>query len=87
MEEKQKSAFQILVNSREQIEEIIKMLNEETYYVYISNKIIETETLLRKADLILLNEYLHNYVKNVSKSDGEGKKLEEIIELLSNKMS
>lgn len=76
-------ALQSLKTSKGQIEGIIKMLEEGRYCVDISNQIIAAQSLLKKANLLILKQHLSHCVKDAVLSDNGDEKIEEIIDLLS----
>ena len=76
-------ALQALKTSKGQIEGIIKMLEEGRYCVDISNQIIAAQSLLKKANLLILKQHLSHCVKDAVLSDNGEEKIEEIIDLLS----
>ena len=76
-------ALQSLKTSKGQIEGIIKMLEDGRYCVDISNQIIAAQSLLKKANLLILKQHLSHCVKDAVLSDNGDEKIEEIIDLLS----
>ncbi len=86
MTEDRKKALQALKTSKGQIEGIIKMIEEGRYCVDISNQIIAAQSLLKKANMLVLRQHLNHCVKNaVLHNDGE-EKLEEIMGILEKLM-
>ena len=83
MNQEKVKALQALKTSKGQIEGIIKMLEEERYCVDISNQIIAAQSLLKKANLLILKQHLSHCVKEAILSDKGDEKIDEIIELLS----
>ncbi|WP_019879807.1 metal-sensing transcriptional repressor [Succinispira mobilis] len=78
----QKKAVQSLKTARGQIDGIIKMLEEERYCVDISNQIIASQALLKKANLLVLKQHMHHCVKNAFENGAGEEKIEEIIKVL-----
>ena len=87
MNQEKIKALQALKTSKGQIEGIIKMLEEERYCLDISNQIMAAESLLKKANLLILKQHLSHCVKAAVLSNNGEEKIEEIIELLSKIMS
>jgi CsoR family transcriptional regulator, copper-sensing transcriptional repressor len=83
MNQEKVKALQALKTSKGQIEGIIKMLEEGRYCVDISNQIIAAQSLLKKANLLILKQHLSHCVKDAVLNDNGEEKIEEIIELLS----
>ena len=83
MNQEKIKALQSLKTSRGQIEGIIKMIEEGRYCVDVSNQIIAAQSLLKKANLLILKQHLSHCVKEAILSDNGDEKIDEIIELLS----
>lgn len=87
MNEDRKKAIQSLKTSKGQIEGIIKMIDDGRYCIDISNQIIAAQSLLKKANMLILKQHLHHCVKDAfSKENNErdvDEKTEEIIQILS----
>jgi len=83
MNQEKVKALQSLKTSKGQIEGIIKMIEEGRYCVDISNQIIAAQSLLKKANLLILKQHLSHCVKDAILSNNEEEKIDEIIGLLS----
>lgn len=83
MNEERKKALQSLKISKGQIEGIIKMIEEGRYCIDISNQIIASQSLLKKANILVLKQHLNHCVKDAILNDNGEEKMEEIIELLT----
>jgi len=83
MNSEKKKAIQALKTSKGQIEGIIKMIEEGRYCIDISNQMIAAQSLLKKANLLILKQHLSNCVKDAFLNDSGDEKVDEIIELLS----
>ena len=83
MNQEKVKALQALKTSKGQIEGIIKMIEEGRYCVDISNQIIAAQSLLKKANLLILKQHLSHCVKDAVLSDNGEEKIDEIIGLLS----
>ncbi|WP_298841093.1 metal-sensing transcriptional repressor [Clostridium sp.] len=76
-------AIQSLRTSKGQIEGIIKMMDEGRYCIDISNQIISVQSLLKKANMLILKQHLNNCVKDAFINNTGEEKVAEIIELLT----
>lgn len=76
-------AMQALKTSKGQIEGIIKMLEDGRYCIDISNQIIAAQSLLKKANMLILKQHLNHCVKDAFMNNTGEDKVEEIIELLT----
>lgn len=83
MKKNHRETLRLLQTARGQIEGIIKMMEEERYCIDISNQILATEALLRKANAQILTNHLHTCVKNSIESHGDyDQKLTEIEQVI-----
>ncbi|MBD7913433.1 metal-sensing transcriptional repressor [Clostridium cibarium] len=87
MNEERKKAMQSLKTAKGQIEGIIKMIEDERYCVDISNQIMAAQSLLKKANLIILKKHMHTCVKDACSTGDADVKIEEIISILEKVMS
>jgi len=85
MNQEKKDALKALKISKGQIEAVIKMIEDGRYCVDISNQIIAAQSLLKKANLLILRQHLNHCVADALKSEDGEEKLDEIMEIL-NKM-
>jgi DNA-binding FrmR family transcriptional regulator len=83
MNQEKIKALQALKTSKGQIEGIIKMIEEGRYCLDVSNQIIAAQSLLKKANLLILKQHLSHCVKDAVLSDNGEEKIDEIIGLLS----
>jgi len=83
MNEEKKKAILALKTSKGQIEGIIKMIEEERYCMDISNQIVASQSLLKKANLLILKQHLNHCVKDAFINNRGDEKVDEIIDLLS----
>ncbi|MBM7871144.1 DNA-binding FrmR family transcriptional regulator [Clostridium pascui] len=82
MNEEQKKAMQALKTCKGQIEGIIKMLEDGRYCIDISNQIIASQALLKKANMLILKQHLNHCVKHAFMNDNGDEKVDEIIGVL-----
>lgn len=64
-----------------QLEGIIKMIDEDRYCLDVSDQLMATRALLKKANNLILKNHIDNCVKNAIK-DGDQTKVEEVIKAL-----
>lgn len=83
MNEEQKKALQSLKTSKGQIEGVIKMIEDGRYCVDISNQIIASQALLKKANLLILRQHIHHCVIDAVKNDTGDEKIDEIMDILA----
>ncbi len=85
MNQEKKDAVKALKISKGQIEAVIKMIEDERYCVDISNQIIAAQSLLKKANLLILRQHLNHCVAEAFRNENGEEKIDEIIGVL-NKM-
>lgn len=83
MNSEQKKAMLALKTARGQIEATINMMEEGRYCVDISNQIIATQALLKKANLLILRQHMNHCVKEAFEHNKGSEKVDEIIDILS----
>ena len=82
MKEERKKAMQSLKTARGQIDGIIKMIEDDRYCIDISNQIFAAQSLLKKANLIILENHLSHCVKDACINGNGDEKIEEIMKIL-----
>ena len=87
MNEEKKKALQSLKTARGQIEGIIKMIEDERYCIDKSNQITASQSLLKRANLLILKQHIHHCVKEACNENKADEKMEEIIQVLEKIMS
>lgn len=83
MNSEQKKAVIALKTARGQIEATINMIEEGRYCVDVSNQVIASQALLKKANLLILRQHMNHCVKEAFEHDKGQEKIGEIIEILS----
>ncbi|MEW9096014.1 MAG: metal-sensing transcriptional repressor [Clostridiaceae bacterium] len=83
MNVEQKEALQSLKIAKGQIEATIKMIEDERYCVDVSNQILAIQSLLKKADLLIIRQHMNHCVKQAFEQDKGSEKIDEIIDLLA----
>lgn len=84
MNETQMKALNKLKTARGQMDGIIKMLEDDRYCVDISTQILSVLSLLKKANIDILNSHIRSCVANaILEGEDEGdEKIEEIINVV-----
>lgn len=83
MNTEQKQALKTLKISKGQIEATIRMLEEGRYCVDISNQIMAAQSLLKKANLLILKQHMNHCVLEAYKNEDSEEKISEVIDILS----
>lgn len=86
MNEEKLQAVQALKTSKGQIEGIIKMIQEGRYCIDVSNQIIAAQSLLKKANILILKQHLNHCVKDAFLNNTGEQKVDEILDLLAKLM-
>ncbi|NLP34022.1 MAG: metal-sensing transcriptional repressor [Clostridiales bacterium] len=87
MNKEKKDAIKSMKIAKGQIEAIIKMIEDDRYCVDVSNQIIAAQSLLRKANLLILKQHMNHCVIEAIEHDKGQEKIDEIIDLLGKVMS
>ena len=82
MNNEQKQAVRSLQTSRGQIEAVIKMIEEGRYCIDVSNQILAAESLLKKANRLILKQHMNHCVKEAFEHGSGSEKIEEIMGIL-----
>ena len=72
----------LLKTSKGQIDGILKMIEDDRYCIDISNQILATNSILKKANLEILKTHLENCVKESLNTKDENNKIDEVIKTL-----
>ncbi|MGI6451475.1 MAG: metal-sensing transcriptional repressor [Desulfitobacteriia bacterium] len=83
MNDQRQQALQVLKTAKGQIEATVRMLEEDRYCMDISNQIIATQSLLKKANLLILKQHMDHCVTEAFEQGNGSKKIEEIIDILA----
>ncbi len=73
----------LLKTAKGQIEAILKMIEDGRYCVDISNQILATSSLLKKANLLILKNHMNHCVKEAFLKNSGEEKVDEIVNILS----
>lgn len=82
MNDEKKKALQALKTSKGQIEGIIKMIEDGRYCIDVSNQIIAAQSLLKKANILILKQHMNHCVKEAFLNDTGEEKVEEVMKVL-----
>lgn len=81
---REKKALQCLKTAKGQIEGIIRMIEDERYCIDISNQVMASQALLKKANKLILQQHMHNCVKSAfENNESKDEKIEEILSVLN----
>ncbi|MDN5342174.1 metal-sensing transcriptional repressor [Oceanotoga sp. DSM 15011] len=89
---KHQNALKILKTARGQTEAAIKMIEDEKYCIDISNQVLASIALLKKANTIILKNHIESCVKEAAFGKDENeineklKELENVISYLNKNM-
>lgn len=83
MNHEKKEAIQTLKIAKGQVEAIIRMIEDERYCVDVSNQIIAVQSLLKKANLLILKQHMNHCVIEAIDHNKGIEKIDEIIDILS----
>lgn len=83
MHAEKKKIEALLKTARGQIDGILKMVEEDRYCVDICNQIMATNSVLKKANLDILEGHIRGCVHDAFNNGTSDEKLEEIIQLIS----
>ena len=73
----------LLKTARGQLEAVLKMIDDDRYCIDISNQILATEALLKKANREVLRGHLEHCVKDALQSgNGEKEKIDDLMSIL-----
>lgn len=86
MTPEREKALKNLKTAKGQLEGIIKMIEEERYCIDISNQILASIALFKKANLHILSGHLHSCVKQAMQQGDSEEKLKEIEDVLGKLM-
>lgn len=86
MNKEQELALRNLKIAKGQLEATISMIEEGRYCVDISNQILATASLLKKANLEILKQHIEHCVVEAVNSGEQEEKIDEIIKILGKAM-
>ncbi len=83
MNEEKRKALQALKTARGQVDGVIRMLEEERYCMDISNQILATSAVLKRANLLILKQHMNNCLVQAINDDNAEEKVQELLEIMS----
>ncbi len=83
--EKQKAILH-LKTAKGQIDSVLNMINDERYCIDISNQILAIQSLVKKANMLVLEQHLNHCVKEAFETGDVEAKTKEIMHIM-NRMS
>ena len=72
----------LLKTARGQLDGILKMVEEDRYCVDISNQLMATESILRKANKEIIRAHMSHCVKDAMENGDAQAKIDEVIAIL-----
>ena len=72
----------LLKTARGQLDGILKMVEEDRYCMDVSNQLMATQSILKKANRMVLRAHMDCCVREAIDSGNPGEKLEELAALL-----
>ena len=72
----------LLKTARGQIDGILRMVEEDRYCLDVSNQLMATQAILKKANRTVLKAHMDGCVRQAVESGDPGEKLEELARLL-----
>ncbi len=72
----------LLKTARGQIDGILKMIEEDRYCLDVSNQLMATQSILRKANRMVLKAHMNSCVREAVESGDPQEKLDELAALL-----
>jgi DNA-binding FrmR family transcriptional regulator len=82
LEEDKKRVLNLLKTAKGQVEGIIRMVEEDRYCVDISKQILSAQALLKKANLMTIDQHIRHCVQEAFKKGNGEEKINEVIELI-----
>jgi DNA-binding FrmR family transcriptional regulator len=83
MNEEMKKANLLLKTAKGQISAVIDMIEEGRYCIDISNQIMAVQSLLKKANFLVLEKHMNTCVKEAFANNNAEEKIKEITNVLS----
>ena len=83
MNQEKQQALQALKTARGQIDGIIKMIEDGRYCIDISNQILASSAMLKRANLLILKQHMNHCVLEAAEHGHGSEKIDEFIGILS----
>ncbi len=78
MNKDRKDIIRLLNTAKGQLDGIIKMIEDERYCLDISNQLLATTSIVKKANSKIINNHLESCVKNAIENGDSEAKIEEV---------
>ncbi|AUD63115.1 transcriptional regulator [Tenericutes bacterium MO-XQ] len=75
-------ALNALKTAKGQIDAVIRMAEDGRYCVDVANQIVATTSLLKKANLLILQDHINTCVKESFQDGSSDEKIAEVIQLI-----
>lgn len=82
MNQEREKAVRLLQTAQGQIKAVLKMLDEDRYCVDIANQISATRSLLKKANMNILNQHMEHCVVEAIEKGNSKAKIDEVLLLM-----
>ena len=82
MQADKKQIKRLLNTAKGQIEGILKMIDNDVYCIEISNQILASAAILKRANIEILEAHLKNCVVNAETKEERDEKMEEVSNVL-----
>lgn len=86
MKADQKQIIRLLKTARGQIDGILKMIDEDRYCIDISNQLMATQAILKRANKEVIGAHMKHCVHDAIDSQDKDQKIEEMIEIINQLM-
>ncbi len=86
MQDEKNIALNLIKTAKGQLNGVINMIEGDRYCVDISRQLLAVDSLIKKANLIVLKRHINTCVKKALLQEDADKKIEEIIKLLDKYM-
>ena len=86
MQADQKHVMRLLKTARGQIDGIMKMIEDDRYCIDISNQIMATQAILKRANKEIIEAHMQHCVHDAIGSQNTNKKIEEMMDVINQLM-
>ena len=83
MNQEQQQAVRAMKTARGQIDGIIKMIEDGRYCIDVSNQILASSAMLKRANLLILKQHMNHCVLEATEHGHGSEKIDEVIGILS----
>lgn len=86
MQADQKHVMRLLKTARGQIDGIMKMIEDDRYCIDISNQIMATQAILKRANKEIIGSHMQHCVHDAIGSQDADQKIEEMMDVINQLM-